>query len=70
MSDPRQTTRDALGAFESIVRKYRHYPSESFRRTRLDEIAAAKAWLRTIPTTDTSPVTDTGEGTGIGGPTP
>ena len=46
---------DALGAFERVVSTYPDYPSESFRRERLDEIAAARDWLRSIPT-DTSPV--------------
>lgn len=62
MQSPKDTAFDALGAFEQTVRTYQYYPDEAFRRERLDEIAAAKAWLRTVPT-DTSPL----DGPGVGG---
>lgn len=66
---PEQTVLDALGAFERVVSAYPDYPSESFRRERLDEIAAARDWLRSIPTRHLTRGSATGEGTGIGGPT-
>jgi len=66
---PHATALDALGAFETTVRTYAHYPSESFRSERLEEVAAAKAWLRSLPTEHLSRGSATGEGTGIGGPT-